>query len=83
MFSVGAQLSGASRVKLMASWLIDAYILVGRREEAVALFDDLCDLTGPTGLLSEEYDPATGRALGNHPQAYSHLGLINNALNLS
>ena len=68
---------------LMTSWLIDAYYMVGRHEEALDLFDDLCGLVGPTGLLSEEYDPLTGRALGNHPQAYSHLGLINNALNLS
>jgi len=67
---------------LMTSWLIDAYNLVGRRHDALELFGDLCDLVGPTGLLSEEYDPASGRALGNHPQAYSHLGLINNALNL-
>ena len=40
-------------------------------------------LAGPTGLLAEEVDPATGRALGNHPQAYSHLGLITNALHLA
>ncbi|MEL7206934.1 MAG: trehalose-phosphatase [Actinomycetota bacterium] len=67
---------------LMTSWLIDAYLLVGRLDDAKALFTDLTDRVGGTGLLSEEYDPATGRALGNHPQAYSHLGLINNALNL-
>lgn len=40
-------------------------------------------LAGPTGLMSEEYDPATGEARGNFPQAYSHLGLIENALNLA
>ncbi len=67
---------------LMTSWLVDAYRLVGRRQDAVKLFAGLCDLVGPTGLLSEEYDPVAGRALGNLPQAYSHLGLINNALNL-
>jgi GH15 family glucan-1,4-alpha-glucosidase len=67
---------------LMTSWLIDAYLLVGRTRDARDLFADLVDRVGTTGLLSEEYDPEAGRALGNHPQAYSHLGLINNALNL-
>ena len=47
------------------------------------VFDGLVALAGPTGLLSEEYDPEQGRSLGNHPQAYSHLGLINNALTLA
>ena len=68
---------------LMTSWLIDALHLVGRSEDARALFDDLAGLAGPTGLLPEEYDPTQGRSLGNHPQAYSHLGLIGNALTLS
>jgi len=68
---------------LMTSWLIDALALTGRRADAEALFADLCGLVGRTGLLSEEIDPATGRSLGNHPQAYSHLGLVNNALNLA
>ena len=67
---------------LMTSWLVDAYLLVGRVDDARSLFADLVARVGATGLLSEEYDPQTGRALGNHPQAYSHLGLINNALNL-
>jgi GH15 family glucan-1,4-alpha-glucosidase len=67
----------------MTSWLIDAYHLVGREDDAHALFKRLCGLAGATGLLAEEFDPGSGRALGNHPQAYSHLGLINNALNLS
>jgi trehalose 6-phosphate phosphatase len=67
---------------LMTSWLIDAYDLVGRREDAVELFEELLGLVGPTGLLSEEYDPLGGRSLGNVPQAYSHLGLIQNALRL-
>jgi trehalose 6-phosphate phosphatase len=68
---------------LMTSWLIDAYHLAGRTEDARDLFDGLVGLVGPTGLLSEEWDPATGRSLGNHPQAYSHLGLVNNALHLA
>jgi trehalose 6-phosphate phosphatase len=67
---------------LMTSWLIDAMTLTGRRGDAEALFDELCELTGPTGLLTEQYDPEQKRALGNLPQAYSHLGLIGNALTL-
>ena len=46
------------------------------------MFDKLCDLAGPTGLLPEEYDTQTGRGLGNHPQAYSHIGVIEAALAL-
>jgi trehalose 6-phosphate phosphatase len=68
---------------LCTSWLIDAYHMIGRRQDARALFDELLTLIGPTGLLSEEYDVETGLALGNVPQAYSHLGLIENALRLS
>ncbi len=67
---------------LCASWLVDAYLLIGRTEDAKSLFDDLVDLAGPTGLIPEQYDPKEGRTLGNHPQAYSHLGLIENAWNL-
>ena len=68
---------------LMTSWLVDAYLVTGRVDEARDLFAGLVASAGQTGLLSEEVDPATGRSLGNHPQAYSHLGLIHNALNLA
>ncbi len=68
---------------LCTSWLIEAYLLVGRRDDARRLFEQYISLTGPTGLLSEQYDHATGLALGNVPQAYSHLGLIENAIKLS
>ena len=61
---------------LCAAWLIEAYLLTGRRVEAEELFDQLVDAVGPTGLLPEEYDPVTERSLGNHPQAYSHIGLV-------
>lgn len=67
---------------LMTSWLIDAMALTGRREDAIELFDGLVALAGATGIMAEEYDPELDRALGNIPQAYSHLGLINNARNL-
>ena len=60
-------------------WLIDAKIQIGDLGSARELFRAYVDLAGPTGLIAEEVDPATGRALGNHPQAYSHLGLISNA----
>ena len=68
---------------ICASWLIEAYVLIGQLDDARALFDRYLDLCGPTGLLPEQYDPPTERLLGNHPQAYSHLGLINAALALS
>ena len=73
----------ASGFNLMTSWLIDAKILIGDLHGARALFDDYVALAGPTGLMSEEHDPVAGLALGNFPQAYSHLGLIENALNLA
>ncbi|MYB28841.1 MAG: glycoside hydrolase family 15 protein [Acidimicrobiaceae bacterium] len=72
-----------SGFNLMTSWLIDAKILIGDLDGAQALFDDYAALAGPTGLMSEEHDPVTGEARGNFPQAYSHLGLIENALNLA
>ncbi|MFZ2173100.1 MAG: trehalose-phosphatase [Rhodococcus sp. (in: high G+C Gram-positive bacteria)] len=61
---------------LCAAWLVEAYLLIGQRSQAEALFAQLVDAAGPTGLLSEEYDPLAERSLGNHPQAYSHLGLL-------
>jgi GH15 family glucan-1,4-alpha-glucosidase len=64
-------------------WLVDNYILQGRYEEARRLFDRLLSRCNDVGLLAEELDPLTGRMLGNFPQAYSHVGLINCALNLS
>ncbi|MBT8226118.1 MAG: trehalose-phosphatase [Dactylosporangium sp.] len=65
---------------LCTTWLIEAYLRTGRRTDAEELFAQLLDCAGPTGLLSEEYDPENERGLGNHPQAYSHLGLIRCAL---
>jgi len=62
------------------SWLIEAYLRTGRHSDAVELFGQMLDTAGPTGLLPEQYDPHAERGLGNHPQAYSHLGLIRCAL---
>jgi len=68
---------------ICTTWLIECYAIMGRKEEARALFEEYLALAGPTGLMAEEFDPPTGLALGNFPQAYSHLGLINAALRLS
>jgi GH15 family glucan-1,4-alpha-glucosidase len=57
--------------------------LQGRYADARRLFDRLLSRCNDVGLLAEEIDPLTGRMLGNFPQAYSHVGLINCALNLS
>jgi GH15 family glucan-1,4-alpha-glucosidase len=64
-------------------WLVDNYILLGRYAEARKLFERLLSRCNDVGLLAEEFDPLTGRMLGNFPQAYSHVGLINCALSLS
>jgi GH15 family glucan-1,4-alpha-glucosidase len=55
----------------------------GRRDEAVRLFEHLLSLRSELGLLSEEYEPRTRRLVGNFPQAFSHLALVNSASNLS
>jgi GH15 family glucan-1,4-alpha-glucosidase len=63
-------------------WLADNLMLQGRHDEASALFERLVGLCNDVGLLAEEYDPRAHRQLGNFPQAFSHLALINTALNL-
>jgi len=64
-------------------WLVDAYLLLDRKDEAHRLFKRLLTVCNDVGLLSEEYDPRTGHLLGNFPQALSHIALINSAFNLS
>jgi GH15 family glucan-1,4-alpha-glucosidase len=64
-------------------WLADNYTLQGRRDDARRLFERLLGLCNDLGLLSEEYDPQNGRHLGNFPQAFSHVMLINTARNLA
>jgi GH15 family glucan-1,4-alpha-glucosidase len=64
-------------------WLADAYLSIGRRADAEALFDRLVGLSNDVGLLAEEYEPALGRQVGNFPQAFSHVALINTAFNLT
>jgi GH15 family glucan-1,4-alpha-glucosidase len=63
-------------------WLVDNYILMGRRAEAERLYDRLIALANDVGLLAEEYDPRAKRMLGNYPQAFSHVALVNSAFNL-
>ena len=64
-------------------WYADNLLMLGRRDEAVELFEHLLTLRNDVGLLSEEYDPQADRMLGNFPQAFSHVALINTANNIS
>jgi GH15 family glucan-1,4-alpha-glucosidase len=64
-------------------WLADNFCLQGRWDQARALFERLVGLANDVGLLSEEYDPAAERFLGNFPQAFSHVALVSTAINLS
>jgi len=64
-------------------WLVDVYVLQGRHDEAGELFQRLVALRNDVGLLSEEYDSNTRRLVGNFPQAFSHLALVNSAYNLT
>ena len=64
-------------------WLADNLALIGRRDEARDLFEQLVSLSNDVGLLAEEYDPRAKRMLGNFPQAFSHVALVDTALNLS
>src|SRR5690606_20423183 len=60
-------------------WLADNYAMAGRLDDAEALLDRLVSLCNDVGLLAEEYSPELGRQLGNFPQAFSHIGLVNTA----
>ena len=63
-------------------WLVDAYVMLGRLHDATRLFDRLSGLRNDLGLLAEEYDPHLRRLVGNFPQGFSHIGLVNSAFNL-
>jgi len=77
-------LAGSEGTFLMTTfWLADNLALMGRGDEAREIFERLRGIRNDVGLLSEEYDPSAGRMLGNFPQAFSHVSLINTAANLS
>ncbi len=77
-------LTGREDTFLMASfWLADNLALMGRSGEVTHIFERLLGVRNDVGVPSEEYDPSTGRMLGNFPQAFSHVALINTAANLS
>jgi GH15 family glucan-1,4-alpha-glucosidase len=63
-------------------WLVDAYMMLGRRRDATKLLERLMSLPNDVGLLSEEYDPIASRLVGNFPQALSHISLVNSVHNL-
>ena len=64
-------------------WLVDCLHMIGRNEDAEEIFERLLALRNDLGLLSEEYDPVAGRLVGNFPQAFSHVSLVNSACRLS
>ena len=71
---------GEGAFVLCSFWLVDCLALSGNDEEAEALFENILEYASPLGLFSEEVVPETGEILGNYPQAFSHLGLINSAI---
>ena len=74
--------AGEGTFLLCTFWLADVLALSGKRDEAEKIFEQLLSLRNDVGLLSEEYDPVARRLLGNFPQAFSHVGLLNTAYNL-
>jgi alpha,alpha-trehalase len=68
---------------LCSFWLVDNLVLQGRVEEAMDLYESLCDRAGPLGLLPEQIDPPSGDFLGNYPQAFSHVGVIASGVTLA
>jgi GH15 family glucan-1,4-alpha-glucosidase len=71
-----------SAFSICSFWWAEALALAGRIDEAVAIFERLLAHANPLGLFSEDIDPATGALLGNFPQAYTHVGLINAAMTI-
>ncbi|EMA44629.1 glycoside hydrolase family 15 protein [Halobiforma nitratireducens] len=67
---------------LCSCWLVDALALSGRVDDAQSRFENLLEYLNPLGLMAEEIDPESGAHLGNYPQAFSHIGIVNSALYL-
>jgi GH15 family glucan-1,4-alpha-glucosidase len=83
-YNVVDGLPGGEGVFLPCSfWLVDALLMQERDDEARELFEKLLAITNDLGLIAEEYDPVEKRLLGNYPQAFTHVGLVNSAYNLS
>src|SRR5688500_5431454 len=74
---------GEGAFLLCSFWLADNLALMGHRDKACMLFDRILEARSQTGLLSESYDVDARRLVGNYPQAFSHVGLINTAINLT
>jgi len=81
--AVDGMTHGEGKFLACSFWLADNYMLQGRHEDATRLFERLLSLCNDVGLLSEEYDPVAKRQLGNFPQAFSHVGLVNTAFCLN
>ena len=81
--SVDGLPKGEGAFLLCTFWLADNYALMGRHADARRVFENLLAIRNDVGLLAEEYDPVARRQLGNFPQAFSHLGLVNTARNLT
>ena len=64
-------------------WLVDCLVLLGRIDQATAIFRRVAALVNDVGLISEEYDPSSRRLLGNFPQAFTHVGILNSARGLA
>jgi GH15 family glucan-1,4-alpha-glucosidase len=75
--------AGEGSFLLCTFWLADNLVLQDRHDEAIEIFERLLAVRNDVGLLAEEYDPTNRRMLGNFPQAFSHVGLINTARNLA
>jgi GH15 family glucan-1,4-alpha-glucosidase len=75
--------AGEGAFLLCTYWLVDNLAMAGRHQEARELFERLLALRNDVGLMAEQWDPATGLMLGNFPQAFSHVGLVNSAWNLA
>jgi GH15 family glucan-1,4-alpha-glucosidase len=74
---------GEGTFAICTFWLIDNYVMLGRLNEAEALFQHVLSFANDLGLFAEEIDPVTGEQLGNFPQAFTHIALINSAMRLA